>query len=157
MQFSNRLELFFITDADLDFSGINSVMLSVSMAVFAASDAVHVLYAIVLFKTAPLRVVRTSSRVVCDSCGRSVPAAQGVFFSDSGQSRFTKEQFFCAGCFRTASTELWETHECNRPGLLRKNCSVYKKRIAKKRTQTQRRESRNNSFSARSDGRNVGK
>ena len=32
----------------------------------------------------------------------------------------------------TAGTELWEAHECNKPGHLRKDCSVYKKRIAEK-------------------------
>ena len=40
-------------------------------------------------------------------------------------------------------------HECNKPRHLRKDCSVYKKRIAE-------RKSRDTSCSARSDGRNVG-
>ena len=100
--------------------------------VFAEGDAIHVLCAAVSFKTARLRAVRTRSRVVCDSCGRSVPAAQGFLLSDSGQSRFKQEQFIRTGCLMTAGTELWEAHECNKPGQLRKDCSVYKKRIAEK-------------------------
>ena len=28
--------------------------------------------------------------------------------------------------------ERWESHECNKPGQLRTDCSVYKKRIAAK-------------------------
>ena len=28
--------------------------------------------------------------------------------------------------------ECWESHECNKPGQLRTDCSVYKKRIAEK-------------------------
>ena len=53
-------------------------------------------------------MMRASSRVVCDSCGWSVPAAQGVLLSDSGQSRRKQEQFLCAGCLMTASTEFSE-------------------------------------------------
>ena len=52
--------------------------------------------------------MRASSRVVCDSCGWSVPAAQCVLLSDSGQSRFKQEQFLCAGCLMTAATEISE-------------------------------------------------
>ena len=33
----------------------------------------------------------------------------------------------------TAGTELWEAHECNKPGHLRKDCSVHKERIAEER------------------------
>ena len=31
-----------------------------------------------------------------------------------------------------AGIERWESHECNKPRQLRKDCSVYKKRIAEK-------------------------
>ena len=43
----------------------------------------------------------------------SVPAAQGVLLSDSGQFRFMQEQFIRTGCFMMVGTELWDTHECN--------------------------------------------
>ena len=60
--------------------------------VFAEGDAIHVLCAIVSFKTARRRVVQTSSRVMCDSRGRSVSAVQVCLLSDSGQSQFKREQ-----------------------------------------------------------------
>ena len=102
--------------------------------VFAEGDAIHVLCASVSFQTARLRVLQTSSRVMCDSCGRPVSAVQGLLLSDSGQSQFMQEQVICAGCLMTAGTERWETHECNKTGHLRKDCSVYKKHIAEKET-----------------------
>ena len=100
--------------------------------VFAEGDAIHVLCAVVSFKTARRRVVQNSSRVMCDNCGRSVSTVQRCLLSVSGQSQLKQEQFICAGCLMTTGTELWEAHECNKPGQLRKNCSVYKKRIAEK-------------------------
>ena len=86
--------------------------------------------AIVSCKTAPRLVVQTSSRILCDSCERSVSAVQGWLFSDSGQSQLKKEQLICTGCLMMASIERWESHECNNPVQLRTDCSVYKKRIA---------------------------
>ena len=56
-------------------------------------------YASVSFKTARQRVVPTSSRVMCDSCERSVSSFQGCLLSDSGQSQFKRKQFIRAGCF----------------------------------------------------------
>ena len=58
------------------------------------SDAIHVPSAIVLFKAARLQEVRISSRVLCDSCGPSVPATQGVLLSDCGQSRSCENSSF---------------------------------------------------------------
>ena len=95
--------------------------------VFMECDALHVPYAIVSFKTDRLWMVRISLQVLCYSCGRSIPADQGCSLSGSGQLRFMREQFIYAGCLMTAGTELWEAHECNKPGQLRKNHSVYKK------------------------------
>ena len=40
--------------------------------VFTEGNTIHLLYATVSFKTIRRRVVQTSSRVTCDSCGRSV-------------------------------------------------------------------------------------
>ena len=40
----------------------------------------------------------------------------------------------------TAGTELWEAHECNKPGHLRQDCSVYKERIAEERNKPEGRE-----------------
>ena len=100
--------------------------------VFTEGDALHVLCAMVSFKTARRRVVQTSSRVMCDSCERSVSSFQGCLFSHSGQSQFKQEQFICAGCLMMTGIECWESHECNKPGQLRKDCSVCKKRIAEK-------------------------
>ena len=40
--------------------------------VVAESDAIHMQCSVVSFKTARRRVLQTSSRIVCDSCGRSV-------------------------------------------------------------------------------------
>jgi len=74
--------------------------------VFAEGDALNVPFTIVSFRTARLWVVRAGSRVVCDSCARSVPTAQGFLLSDSGRSRFMQERFLCAGCLMTAGAEV---------------------------------------------------
>ena len=48
-------------------------------------------------------------------------------------SRKTKqEQLICAGCLMMAGIERCESHECNKPGQLRKDCNVYKKRSVEK-------------------------
>ena len=65
-----------------------------------------------------------------DSCRRAVSEVQGCLFSDSGQSQFKQEQFSYAGCLMMAGIERWECHECNKTGQMRKDCSVYEKRIA---------------------------
>ena len=49
-----------------------------------------------------------------------------------------------------------ESHECNKPGQLRTDCSVYKKPIVDKGHKPKGKRVENNSCSARSDGRNVG-
>ena len=36
------------------------------------------------------------------------------------------------GCLMMIGIERWESHKCNKPGQLRTDCSVYKKRIAEK-------------------------
>ena len=59
--------------------------------VLTEGDDVHVLCAIVSFKAAKRRVVQTSSRVMCDSCGRSVSEVQGCLFSFSLDSRNSSE------------------------------------------------------------------
>ena len=61
--------------------------------VVTVGDDIHVLCAIVSFITARRWMVQTSSRVMCDSCERSVSSFQGYLFSDSGQSQFKQEQF----------------------------------------------------------------
>ena len=63
---------------------------------------------------------------------RLVSSVQGCVFSDSGQSQFKREQFICAGCLMMTGIERWESHECNKPGQLRKDRSVCKKRTAEK-------------------------
>ena len=108
--------------------------------VFTEGDDIHVLCAIVSFKTARRRVVQTSSRVMCDSCGRSVSSFQGCLFSDSGQSQFKREQFIRTGCLMMTGIERWESHECNKPGQLRKDHSVCKKRIAERKQAQKERE-----------------
>ena len=100
--------------------------------VFTEGDDIHVRCAIVSFKKARLRVVQTSSRVMCDRCERSVSSFQGCLLSDSGQSQFKREQFIRTGCLMMTGIERWESHECNKPGKLRKDCSVYKRLIAEK-------------------------
>ena len=107
--------------------------------VFTEGDDIHVLCAIVSLKTAR-RVVQNSSRVMCDSCERSVSSFQSCLFSDSGQSQFKREQFICAGCLMMIGTECWESHECNKPGQLRKDCSVQETHC-RERKQAQRKES----------------
>ena len=106
--------------------------------VFTEGDDVRVLGAIASFKTGRQRVVQTSSRVMCDSCERSVSAVQGCLFSDSGQSQFKREQFIRAGCLTLTGVERWEFHECNKLGHLRQDCSVYKKRITEKGNKSKR-------------------
>ena len=123
--------------------------------VFKEGDAVHVLCAIVSFETARRRVVQTSSRVRCDSCERSVSSFQGCLFSDSGQSQFKREQFNRTGCLIMTGIERRESHECNKPGHLRTDCSMYKKRSVEKANKPKGKRIENSS-SARSDGRNVG-
>ena len=86
----------------------------------------------VSFKTARRRVVQTSSRVMCDSCERSVSSFQGCLLSDNGQPQFKQEQFIRGGCWMMAGIERWEFHECNNPGHLQTDCSVCKKRIVEK-------------------------
>ena len=54
-----------------------------------------------------------------------------------------------------AGTERWESHECNKPGQLRKDCSVYKVRTAEKGNKPKRERVKINVCSARSDGRNM--
>ena len=85
--------------------------------VFTEGDDIHVMCVIVSFETARRRVVQHSSRVMCDSCERSVPSFHGCLFSDSGQSQ-------CTGCLMMIGIERWESYECNTPGQLRKDCSV---------------------------------
>ena len=109
--------------------------------VFTEGDAIHVLCATVSFKTARLRVVQTSSRVMCDSCGRSVTAVQGLLLSDSGQSQFKQEQFICAGCLMTTGTEIWEGDECNKPRHLQKGLHCVQETHCPERKQARRKES----------------
>ena len=66
--------------------------------VVVESDAIHRLCSVVSFKTAQRREVQTSSRILCDGCGRSVSAVQGRLCSDAGQLQFKQEQVICAGC-----------------------------------------------------------
>ena len=94
--------------------------------------------AIVSFKTARRRVAQTSSRVMCDICERSVSSFHGCLLSDSGQSQFKREQFIRAGCLMMTGIERWESHECNKPGQLRTDCSESRKRIAEKGNKTER-------------------
>ena len=77
-------------------------------------------------------MVQTSSQVMCDSCQRSVSSFQGFLISESGQSQFKRGQFIRTGCLMMTGVESWESREGNKPGQLRKDCSVYKKRIAEK-------------------------
>ena len=53
-----------------------------------------------------------------------MPADQTCSLSESGQLRSKRKQL--------STGEPCETRECNKPGQFRKNCSVYKKRIAEK-------------------------
>ena len=85
--------------------------------VFTEGDAIYVLCAIVSFQTARRQAVQNSSRVMCDSCERSVSSFKGCLFSDSGQSQFKQEQFIRTGfLMMMTGTERWESHECNKPG-----------------------------------------
>ena len=95
-------------------------------------NTINVLCDTVSFKTVRLRVVRAGFRVVCDSCERSVSAAQGLLISDFDQLRVTQDQSKCAGCLMTAGTGVWASHECDKTGQLRKDCSVCKKRVDEK-------------------------
>ena len=87
-------------------------------------DTISVLCDTVSFKTVRLRVVRAGLRVVCDSCERSVSAAQGLLISDFDHLRVIQDESKCAGCLMTAGTGVWESHECDKTGQLRKDCSV---------------------------------
>ena len=98
--------------------------------VFTEGDDIHVLCAIVSFKTARRRVAQYSSQVMCDSCERSVSSFQSCLFSESVQSQFKPEQFIHTGCLLMTGIERWESHECNklaavctRNALLRKERS----------------------------------
>ena len=73
-----------------------------------------------------------SVREMCDICERSVSSFQGCLLSDFGQSQFKRKQFIRAGCATLIGVERWESHECNKPGHLRTDCSFCKKRIAEK-------------------------
>ena len=57
---------------------------------------------------------------------------QGCLFLDSGQSQFKREQFIRTGCLIMTGIDRWESYECNKPGQLREDCSVYKKHITEK-------------------------
>ena len=94
--------------------------------------------AIISFLTARRRVVQTSSRVMCDSCERSVSSFQGCLLSDSRHSQFEREQFIRAGCWTLTGIERWESHECNMPGQMRTDCSVCTKCIAEKGNKAKR-------------------
>ena len=59
-------------------------------------------------------------------------AAQGLLISAFDQLRVIQDQSKCAGCLTTACTGVWEFHECDQTGQLRKDCSVYKKRVDEK-------------------------
>ena len=83
--------------------------------VVAELDAIRMLCAVDSFKAARRRAVQTSSRIICDRCGRSVFAVQGCFVPDSGKSPFKQEQFIFAGCLM-AGIERGESHECNKLG-----------------------------------------
>ena len=69
---------------------------------------------------------------MCDSCEQSVSSFQSCLFSESGQSQIKREQFIRTGCLMITGIERWESHEFNKPGHLRTDCSVCKKRIAEK-------------------------
>ena len=87
---------------------------------------------IVSFKTVRRRVVQTSSQVMCDSLQTSSVPQFGVvcLFSDSGQSHFKQEQFTRAGFGMMAGIERWESHECNKPGKLQTDYSMYQRHVA---------------------------
>ena len=75
--------------------------------------------AVVSFKTARRRVVQTSSRVMCDSCERSVSAVLGCLcrlWSVAVQARTVYSRWMLDA----------------KPGQMRTDCSVYKKRIAER-------------------------
>ena len=59
-------------------------------------------------------------------------AAEGLLISAFDQLRVIQDQSKCAGCLTTACTGVWECHECDKTGQLRKDCSVYKKRVDEK-------------------------
>ena len=59
--------------------------------VFTEGDAIHKLCAIVSFKTTRRRAVHNSSRVMRDSCGRSVSSFQGCVSSQTRVSRKSSE------------------------------------------------------------------
>ena len=101
--------------------------------VFTDGDDIHVLLPLFHSRQLDDGCVQTSSRVMSDSFGRSVSSVQGCLFTDSGQSQFKREQFHLHLMLDDMTgIERWESHECNKPGQLRKDCSVCKKRIAGK-------------------------
>ena len=101
-------------------------------------------------------MVQTSSQVMCDSCQRSVSSFQGFLISESGQSQFKRGQFIRTGCLMMTGVESWESREGNKPGQLRKDCSVYKKRIAEKGNKPKGERVETTAVVQGSDGRNVG-
>ena len=44
----------------------------------------------------------------------------------------SENSLFALDAWMMTGVECWESHECNKPGQLRTDCSVYKKRIAEK-------------------------
>ena len=79
------------------------------------------------------------SRQLDDGQESCVTLARGQFThskvvcSQTLVSRCSSENsLFRAGCLTLPGVERWESHECNKLGQLRTDCSVCKKRIAKK-------------------------
>ena len=124
--------------------------------VFTEGDDIRVLGATVSFKTSRRRAVRTRSQVMCDSCELSVSSFQGCLLSESGQSQFKRGQFIRTGCLMMTGIEHWESYECNKPGHLRNECSVYKKRIAEKGHKPKGERIETIAVVQGCDGRNVG-
>ena len=69
---------------------------------------------------------------MCDSCEESFSSFQGCLFAESVQSQFKQGQFIRTGCAIMTGSERRESYECSKLGQLRKDCSVYKKRITQK-------------------------
>ena len=106
-------------------------LLTKNHIVVAESDAIHMQCSVVSFKTARRRVVQTMfANRVRQLRAVSIRSPRLVWlFLDFGQSQFKQEQLICVGCLMMAGIERWESHECNKLGQLRKDRSVYKKRI----------------------------
>ena len=102
--------------------------------VFTEGGDIHVLCVIVSFETARRRVVQTSSRVMCyrkkDVCSQTLVSRN----SSENSSFFT-------GCLMMTGIECWESHECNKPGHLRKRTAVCARNAFRERKQAQRQES----------------